>query len=201
MNPEETALRETDQLPIELQQRMLSLARESIEFGLENGEPAPFDGDTDFTTLHAELACFVTLRIRGKLRGCIGTVTPRGNLGQDICRNAYRAAFHDPRFPPLTRRELPELNIKISILTEPAEFPVESEQELLDLLVPGKDGLILNEGPLRALFLPTVWADLPEPRTFLKHLKRKANLPPGYWSPDLRFQRFRSIEIGNDHTS
>ena len=72
---------------------------------------------------------------------------------------------------------------------------VESETHLLAVLRPGVDGLILAERQRRATFLPTVWRELPDPRDFLGHLKRKAGLPADYWSGDLRFERYSTESI------
>jgi len=108
-----------------------------------------------------------------------------------VVENARAAAFYDPRFPPLERRELGGLDIHLSVLTPSEPLPAASEAELLAALAPGEDGLILEEGPRRSTFLPQVWESLPEPRDFLRQLKRKAGLPPDHWSPDLRFRRYR----------
>ena len=73
---------------------------------------------------------------------------------------------------------------------------VHSEADLLAQLRPGVDGLILEDGPHRATFLPDVWSELPSPGDFVLHLKRKAGMRDHYWSPSLRAQRYttRSIE-------
>jgi AMMECR1 domain-containing protein len=66
----------------------------------------------------------------------------------------------------------------------------ESEEDLQSQVRPGIDGLILTEGTRRGTFLPAVWEQLPDVRTFLAHLKLKAGLPADYWSPEVRVSRY-----------
>jgi len=174
---------------------LLELARAALR--------AAFDGRTlrpDSARLSPRLAApgaaFVTLERRGELRGCIGSLEPRRPLAQDVCDNACAAAFRDPRFEPLGRAELADLEIHLSVLGPLEPFPVASEAEALAALEPGVDGLVLEEGWHRATFLPAVWENLPDPRDFLAHLKRKAGLAPGHWSSDLRLFRYRVDSFG-----
>lgn len=171
---------------------LLSLARQAIMSGLDIG-PAPLPVDAPH--LQREGACFVTLKKNGELRGCIGTLVAHRSLAADVIQNARNAALRDPRFPPLSAAEFPGTTIAISVLTSPRPLPVKDEAQLLQELRPGEDGLILEDGSHRATFLPSVWEQLPEPELFLAQLRRKAGLPAGYWSPSLRFSRYRSIEF------
>ena len=141
-------------------------------------------------------ASFVTLHIDQQLRGCIGTLEAYRPLIVDVVENAYSAAFRDPRFPALTSKEFPELDIHISILSTPESVNVQSEQELLDLLQPGVDGLILTEGHHRGTFLPSVWESLSDKQQFLNHLKQKAGLPANYWSPSIKIEKYNVEEFG-----
>jgi AmmeMemoRadiSam system protein A len=185
-------------LSAEEQQLLLKLARRSIQHGLEEHEPLQCWSNEQHPFMNDWLSCFVTLFVKGKLHGCIGTVEPHRPLGEDVCQNAYAAAFRDPRFPPLSSRELKRLTIKISILSAPESFPVDSELDLIQRLRPGVDGLILSDGYHRGLFLPSVWEQLPEPRTFLRQLRRKAGLSQDHWSSTQEFQRFDTYEFGDD---
>jgi AmmeMemoRadiSam system protein A len=136
-------------------------------------------------------ASFVTLEALGRLRGCIGTLTPHRPLGEDVAHNAIAAAFHDPRFDPLTEAEFDGILIEVSVLSERTPLPYSSEQSVSDALRPGVDGVVLEAGPFnRATFLPQVWDELPDPADFLLHLKRKAGLPDGWWSDDARFETY-----------
>ncbi|MDX1583814.1 MAG: AmmeMemoRadiSam system protein A [Thermoanaerobaculia bacterium] len=127
-------------------------------------------------------ATFVTLEKEGDLRGCIGTIEAFRSLYDDVTDNARAAAFRDPRFRPVKIDEWPSITIEISLLTPPARFPVSSQQELIEKLQPGIHGLVLKEGYRQATFLPSVWEQLPDPRDFVTHLKRKAGIPLDHWS-------------------
>lgn len=175
--------------------RLLALAKASIEHGLRTGRPLAVDPAEFPAELLEQRATFVTLQKNQQLRGCIGMLEAVRPLVEDIAENAYAAAFRDPRFPPLNNDELDGLDIHLSILTPPQPLEFTSEQDLLDQLQPGVDGLILQEGFQRGTFLPSVWAQLPEPRQFLRHLKQKAGLPANYWSDSIRLFRYRTEVI------
>ena len=150
----------------------------------------------DFPATLFELgASFVTLNLRAQLRGCIGSLEATRPLLEDIAQNAQAAAFHDPRFAPLTPSEYEGLDIHISVLTKPVAVTVAGEEELLRTLRPGIDGLVIREGHLRATFLPSVWQSLPQPEKFLRQLKLKAGLAENYWSSTLRLQIYTVEEF------
>ncbi len=102
--------------------------------------------------LRAQRAAFVTLLEFGQLRGCIGHLEALQPLVKDVAENAFAAAFRDPRFPPVTARELEGLHIGISVSTPATPLSFGSEQELVALIEPGRDGLILEEGHARGKF-------------------------------------------------
>jgi len=135
-------------------------------------------------------ATFVTLKLQGELRGCIGTLTPRRSLHADVAFNARAAAFQDSRFPPLAREEFLQTEIEVSLLSPPEPLPCEGQAHLLAQLRPGVDGLLLEWGQWRGVFLPQVWQQLPEPKDFLAHLKQKAGLRPDFWDDGIQFSRF-----------
>ncbi|MGZ8144417.1 MAG: AmmeMemoRadiSam system protein A [Methylosarcina sp.] len=175
--------------------QLLELAKNSISYGLRTGKPLAID-PADFPAELTELrASFVTLHKHHQLRGCIGVLTASRPLTVDICENAFAAAFKDPRFPPLDESEFSDLEIHLSILTPSEPISFASEQDLLEQLRPGVDGLILEEGNRRGTFLPSVWQSLPKPRDFLRQLKLKAGLPPDYWSDRIRVSRYRTEEF------
>jgi hypothetical protein len=183
---------DADLLDASQRRTLLELARASIAHGLTHGCPIKADPSRYAGDLQAERAAFVTLEKRGQLRGCIGHLEAIQPLVLDVAENAFAAAFRDPRFPPLTRPELEELAIEISVLSVALPLSFTSEEELLALLEPGRDGLILEAGAARGTFLPSVWESLPEPRDFLRHLKVKAGLRPDDWSDDIRVRRYRT---------
>lgn len=135
-------------------------------------------------------ACFVTLHLNRQLRGCIGSLTAYQPLIIDVTKNAYNAAFQDPRFKALTIEEYPHLELEISVLSTPQPLGFASEADLLTKLRPGIDGLILSDGAHRGTFLPSVWEQLPNPVDFLNHLKNKAGLPTNYWSDTISIENY-----------
>lgn len=170
------------------------LALDSIKYSLDKGADAHFENTlslSDFSeTLQQQRATFVTLNINHDLRGCIGTLEARQPLLIDVVQNARSAAFHDPRFSPLQKQEFLQLEIHISVLSIPEPLEFESEQDLLQKIRPGVDGLVLTAAGQRGTFLPSVWDSLPTAEQFLMHLKNKAGLPMNYWSDSIRVERY-----------
>lgn len=169
---------------------LLQLARGSIEYGLTHREPLPVDDGELSSELAAPAATFTTLRIQGDLRGCCGTLEAERPLAADVAYSAFRAAFRDPRFPPVRKAELDVVRLEVSVLSPLEALRVADETDLIEQLRPGTDGLVILSGLRRATFLPTVWESLPEPRQFLAALKVKCGLPGDYWSEQLVFQRY-----------
>lgn len=165
---------------------LLTLARGAI--GTTLGETAPAVETADW--LDDPGATFVTLTRRGELRGCIGSLIAERPLREDVESNARAAAFRDPRFAPLTRHEYTETRVEISLLSPLQPIASTSEAQLLELLRPGIDGVVLEYGSRRGTFLPQVWEQLPEPRRFLAQLKQKAGLPTGFWDESLVISRY-----------
>jgi len=159
-------------------QALLELARKSLVEKLQN-KTCPLMHDEPAFSENA--ATFVTLKIGGKLRGCIGNLEPVGKLWEGIRDNAVNAAFHDHRFSPLSSDELPAVRLDISILSQPKPLEYKNTEDLLTKLRPGIDGVILREGGRSATFLPQVWQQLRSPEQFLDHLCLKAGLPQETW--------------------
>ena len=173
---------------------LLRLAASSIEYGLETGQPLTPDVTTAPADLAAPGACFVTLKKNGQLRGCIGSPEAHRPLITDVAVNAHAAASRDPRFPKLAAAELPDITLSISVLSPQAPMTVRDEADLLAQLRPGVDGLVIADGGKRALFLPSVWDQLPDKRAFLDHLKRKAGMAADHWSAAFQARRFVAEE-------
>ncbi len=165
---------------------LLIRARNAIasEFGLA-GLPEP-----DHPSLHEPGATFVTLTQQGQLRGCIGSLEARRPLAEDIKANARFAAFHDPRFAPLTENELARTRVEVSLLTPAVPMIFTDEADAIRQMQPGIDGMIFECYGRRGTFLPQVWESLPEPRDFFTHLKQKAGFSPDFWSPDVKLYRY-----------
>ncbi|MDY6942764.1 MAG: AmmeMemoRadiSam system protein A [Pseudomonadota bacterium] len=172
---------------------LFQLARRAIEFGLDNHGQAPTVPLNPLPEpLRQPAASFVSLHMDRRLTGCIGSLAAHCPLAVDVAANACAAAFRDPRFAALERGELADTQIEISLLSIPQAMVFESEQDLLNQLRPGRDGLILRESGRSATFLPVVWSTLPEPHQFLRELKRKAGLPGEYWSETVEVLRYHT---------
>ncbi len=170
---------------------MLDLCRQSILHGMETGAPLQVAANEVGPELAAPGACFVTLKKAGQLRGCIGSIISHAPLATDLCENAFKAAFRDPRFAGLSRAEIgDDLELSISVLSPPQPFGFADEADFISKLTPFEDGIILSDGNRRGLFLPQVWDQLPDPKDFMAHLKRKAGLAMDHWSPNMRAERF-----------
>lgn len=141
-------------------------------------------------------ASFVTVQRRTKLRGCRGSIVASEPLVLNVARSARAAAFFDERFSPILVDEVADLDLHVSVLGTPRRLFVDSESDLVTSLRVGSDGLIIREGSLQALFLPSVWEKLEDPQTFVEHLKVKAGLPPSYWSSGIVCERFTVEEFG-----
>ncbi len=145
--------------------------------------------------LHVPRASFVTLLSNGQLRGCIGSIQATEPLWQNVCKNAYASGFKDSRFEPLRQHERSTLSLEISILSELSPIDNRGETALRETLEPGKDGLILEQGFHRAVFLPLVWDSLPTPELFINALKSKGGWPENYWSLDISIHTFTTEVI------
>ena len=175
------------------QKRIIQIARDAVT-AAATGRDYAVDASVEPAELREMRATFTTLRKPdGSLRGCTGVVEAYRPLAEDVASTARGAAIHDPRFSPLAADELEGLDLSVSVLTPMQPLDVSSEQELLDVIRPGVDGVMLTDGARRGLFLPSVWESLPEPRDFLAHLKRKAHLAA--WTPTTRAHRFQVEKI------
>ncbi len=149
-----------------------NLARKCLEYYLKEGRlpemPASLPPEYE-----DRAGVFVSLKKAGQLRGCIGTVEPvRENLAEEIAANAVGAALRDPRFPPVSREELAELNISVDILG-PME-PIKSEKEL----DPRQYGVLVRSGSKSGLLLPNL-EGIDTAYEQLNIARRKAAIPPG----------------------
>ena len=169
---------------------LLLVAAHSIDHGLDVGAPLEPVVAEYPAQVQATRATFVTLKRDGALRGCIGSSNAARPLVADVAFNAFGAAFRDPRFPPLTAPERAGLGISISVLSEREQMEFASEEDLVQQLRPGIDGLLIESDQNRGTLLPSVWATLPEAATFLLQLKRKAGLADDFWSDSIRISRY-----------
>lgn len=174
-------------------QLLVELARHQLVAALDPNNSRDHGRDLEAESwLWEDGAVFVTLRrTDGELRGCIGSIEARRPLLEDLRANAVASAVRDPRFAPVGPAELEELHVEVSILSPPEPIRFADEEDAVRQLRPGKDGVILSWSGHRVTFLPQVWTQVPEPRDFLLHLKRKAGLGLEFWAADLRLLRYR----------
>ncbi len=176
----------------DLRRSLLNVAARSIMIGLRSQQRPKLDLETFHADLRQPGASFITLTMDGRLRGCIGSLEARRPLVADVAANAYASAFEDRRFKVLSHDEFGRVLLSISVLSEPAALRFCDENDLLGQLVPGRDGLIIQDGTHRATFLPQVWEQTQDPREFMKHLKLKAGLAENHWSANFRAWRYHT---------
>jgi AmmeMemoRadiSam system protein A len=175
---------------------LLHLAFESLADALSTGRRSLPTVESLPTSMRQPGACFVTLRSDGRLRGCIGTLSPRGAIGREVVANTLAAAFDDPRFPPVTLDDLDRLTLEVSVVGELQPLPVRDYRSLVGQVRPGVDGLLLTAPGHRGTLLPAVWQTLPRPGDFVAALWRKAGLSPGVWPEGLVVERYDAVEFG-----
>lgn len=175
---------------------LLDLADASVIAGLA-GRPVPLPAlDALPAALRREVGAFVTLTVEGTLNGCIGSIEGAEPLGVAVPRSAWSAAFADPRLPALRADQYEDLTISISILSPLAPMAVASRAELVAALRTGADGLVIGTPERRAVFLPSVWEQLPDPGDFVDDLYRKAGLRVGSWPPGMAARHFSTMSFG-----
>jgi len=162
-------------------QALIKLARQAISEKLGKKSISVDPQTLADSAFQDHRGTFVTLTINKQLRGCIGNLDATESILAGIKRNAINAAFHDPRFSQLKAHELDQVDIEISILTEPKRLEYGDSKDLLSKLRVHVDGVILRKESASATFLPQVWEQLPRPEQFLSHLCMKAGLPGDDW--------------------
>ncbi len=177
---------------------LLKLARSAIKAKLVKGtkveRPEPRS-----TALTQEGGCFVTLHKHGQLRGCIGTIEAVSSIMECVEKNAQSAAFGDPRFSGLSRKELSKIDIEVSILSVPEKLRFKDREDLKRKLQPLVHGVILSRGFNRSTFLPQVWKQLPDKEQFLEHLCLKGGMPPEAWQdPETTVQVYQAEVFGEE---
>jgi len=157
--------------------KYIDLAKLSIEETLENKSLIDKEAVVkENPELLEPKACFVTLKLDGKLRGCIGSIVPTKSFFDDLVSNAKSSAFSDNRFEPLTKEEFEKVEVELSLLSIPEEVIYDSFKDLKSKLRSFIHGVIVSFNGKRATFLPQVWNELPDEETFLAHLLVKANI-------------------------
>lgn len=170
---------------------VFAIAKDTLDWCVRSeSEPFPIESYTITSKLKVPTATFVTLRMRDNLRGCIGSLAPEEPLYLSVHHNAINAAMHDPRFSPVQPSELTLIDIDVSLLSPIRPIPSIADFKL------GQQGIILQKGMCRAVFLPEVaieqnWTK----EQMLSHLSMKAGLSADAWQKDTRFQVFESVVL------
>jgi len=177
----------------EQQEFLLQLARRTLSEVVNHKRFPEVNPDEVPKDLTESRACFVTLTLDGRLRGCIGDIFPRRFLYQAVVHSAAAAAVADRRFPPVRPDEIDRIQIEISLLSLPTPLKFKSPDELLEKLRPGIDGAVLRVGQKQATYLPSVWEQIPDKREFLERLAEKAGLDRSDWtSPKARILLYQA---------
>jgi len=181
---------------------LVDLARRTLSDTIQYGKTPVVDADIATDGISKKLACFVTLdKRRTGLRGCIGMFEAREPLYANIISRTIAAATGDPRFPKVRPDELGDIKIEISVLTPPEDLAYSSPEDLLEKLVPLRDGVIITTRYGSSTFLPQVWEQLPDKEEFLEHLCRKHGAPAGEWTegPErVRVQLYHAEVFGEE---
>jgi AmmeMemoRadiSam system protein A len=168
---------------------LVDLARRAVS-AQAAGLPGPAPPDIG---LAAASGVYDTIKRRGELRGCLGTLQCSRGLAEEVARCAADAASEDPRFPPVAADELPELSIEVSVLG-----PLENiDPRDPEAIIIGRHGLVAEKGRRRGLLLPQVaieWGWTPE--QLLRQTCLKAGLPGDAWQDDARISRFAAEVFG-----
>jgi AmmeMemoRadiSam system protein A len=175
---------------------LLTAAAETIGRTLADGGrvlPEP----PDDPALAQAAATFVTLERGEALLGCIGSLTATEALLSNVARNAWSAAFADPRMPSVNGDDFAVMTIKISVLSPLTPMRAHSWRDVHRAVRPGRDGLLVEAGGHRATLLPSVWDRLPDPADFLDVLWHKAGLRPRDWLPQTRVRRYTTEEMAD----
>jgi len=170
-------------------EKLLDIARSSIENYFR--EKKALEVTVEDALLNEKRGAFVTLKIHGNLRGCIGRIIADKPLAQVIADMATEAAFFDPRFPTLTREEFKDVDIEISVLS-----PIKKIKDINEIEV-GKHGIIIRKGFYQGLLLPQVATEYGWDREiFLIHTCRKAGLPDDAYKSDAEIYIFSAEVFG-----
>lgn len=168
-----------------------AIARDTLEWCVrEKGVQFPIESYDITPRLMEHAATFVTLRIKGALRGCIGSLTPEQPLYLSVHANTVNAALRDPRFDAVRPSEVALILIDVSLLGPVRPIPSIAEFK------PGRHGIILRKGAHCSVFLPEVAVEQGWSREeTLSYLSMKAGLEPGAWKSGAQFQIFESLVL------
>jgi AmmeMemoRadiSam system protein A len=178
------------ELTAQEKQTLLKLARDTITQYVTEGKKPPLPEATGM--LKEPCGCFVTIHEHGQLRGCIGNMIGRGPLVELVQEMAIASATQDPRFHSLSKEELSEIDVEISVLSPMRRITDVNEIEV------GKHGILMSRGICQGVLLPQVATEYKWDRqTFIEHTCLKAGLPTDAWKdPETNIEIFSAQVFG-----
>ena len=175
---------------------ILEIAKNAIKEAVLNSKIIKKDElIKEYPFLKEKGAVFVTINEHKSLRGCIGSIIAHRTLIDDIIANAKAAALNDPRFEPIRRDELENLEIEVSILTPPTLLEYSDINDLKSKVRVGVDGIIINYNGHQATYLPSVWEQISNFEEFFSSLCMKAGLSPNCLELHPTIYRYQAIKI------
>jgi uncharacterized protein (TIGR00296 family) len=186
------------ELSLEEGKFLIKLARNAVNEKLERGKTIQPPKETP-KKLFEQCGVFVTISTPShgekELRGCIGYPYPTSPLVEAVIDSAINASTQDPRFEPMSLKELSKVVFEVSVLTPPEHVEVKNPKEYLSKIKVGEDGLIVEKGFYRGLLLPQVpieWGWCEE--EFLCQCCVKAGVTPDSWlTKDAKIYKFKAI--------
>ena len=178
---------------------LLKIAKESIQEAVTGDKIVDRERLLkEYPWLNEKGAVFVTINKEHHLRGCIGSIIAHRKLLDDLIENAKAAALRDPRFQPIQKTELKNIEIEISLLTPPKELYYSDVQDLKKKIRQGKDGVIIHYKGYQATYLPSVWEQLDNFESFFTTLCQKAGLPGNCLEFHPTIYTYEAIKIKED---
>ena len=173
---------------------LVKTARQAVTEFLSNGNQIRLEAELE-KKFSFDSGVFVTLNKPDGLRGCIGFPIPEKRLSHAIIEGAIAAATEDPRFPPVTTKELNDITFEVTVLTPPMEIDVSDPMEYLTKIKVGRDGLIVRHSFYSGLLLPQVPGEYGwSVEEFLQHTCHKAGLEKDFWkSGKAKIEKFEGI--------
>ena len=173
---------------------LVKTARQAVTEFLSNGNQIRLEAELE-KKFSFDSGVFVTLNKPDGLRGCIGFPMPEKKLSHAIIEGAIAAATEDPRFPPVTTKELNDITFEVTVLTPPMEIDVSDPMEYLTKIKVGRDGLIIRHSFYSGLLLPQVPGEYGwNVEEFLQHICHKAGLEKDFWkSGKAKIEKFEGI--------
>lgn len=179
-----------------VEQVVLEIARLSIL----NAFDGSFSFDKEalkkrYPILNNNAACFVTINLNGKLRGCIGSLVAHRPLLEDLVTNSKKAAFEDPRFKPLSYEEFKFCQIELSFLTPALKLQYKDVEELKSKVKVNEHGVILKHKGKQATYLPQVWEQIKTFDEFFDSLSKKAGFENSCLDENPEIYLYTAIKI------